>query len=92
MTEGWQAERRELIDEQVQRISEAVGASHSLRPGELVVAWVLLAATRDPDGGGQVIRMLSDPTMPPWQVKGILGDAQDDVCNDQYSPAPEDDE
>lgn len=53
-------------------------------PGELIVGWVLLAATRTPDGGGQVLRVLADEAMPPWQIKGILVEAHDDVCSDQY--------
>lgn len=53
-------------------------------PGELVVGWVLLAATRNVQGGGQVLRVMSDPTMPPWQMKGILAEADDDVKFDQW--------
>lgn len=56
--------------------------------GEVIVAWVTLAATRSHDGGGVVIYSGSDEAMPRWQVRGILdemravidrGDPEDDL-------------
>jgi hypothetical protein len=71
----------------IEQIDAAIGDISKLGPGELVVAWVVLAATRTPGNGGQVLRILSDESMPPWQVKGILDDGRDDVANDQYNGA-----
>lgn len=68
----------------VETIDTALRGMVQTTPGEVIVGWVLLAATRTPNGGGQVLRVLSDESMPPWQIKGILVEAQDDVCNDQY--------
>lgn len=50
-------------------------------PDDVPVSWVVLVATRSTDGGGDVLRLLSNPAMPAWEVKGILLDALDDVRN-----------
>lgn len=65
-------ERLRVIDEQMRHCLE-------LQPGALPVSWLMLVATRNPDGGGEVMRLMSDPTMPPWEAKGILIEALDDV-------------
>lgn len=65
-------EHLRAIDEQMRHCIE-------LQPGALPVSWLMLVATRDPEGGGEVMRLMSDSTMPPWEVKGILTEALDDV-------------
>lgn len=65
-------------------IDGALSTMLIMDPGELVVGWILLGATRSVNGGGQVVRVMSDPTMPPWQVKGILAEASDDIDFDQW--------
>jgi hypothetical protein len=42
--------------------------------GEVIVAWVALAATRRYDGGGVVIHIPSHDVMPPWEARGILAE------------------
>jgi hypothetical protein len=39
--------------------------------GEVIVAWIALAATRNVHGGGFVITMLHD-RMPHWEAEGML--------------------
>lgn len=71
------------------RVDEAIGDLATLQPGEIVVGWVVLAATRHPNGGGQVLRLMNPTHMPPWELKGYLTEALDDVANEQYNTAPE---
>lgn len=43
--------------------------------GEVIVSWIALASVRRHDGGGAVISMPSEGTMPFWEARGILHDA-----------------
>jgi hypothetical protein len=48
-----------------------------LRPdGEVIVAWLVVAATRAADGGGVVIDEVSDDAIPGWQVRGMVAEWQ----------------
>ncbi|GAA1401938.1 hypothetical protein GCM10009613_61080 [Pseudonocardia kongjuensis] len=40
--------------------------------GEVIVAWMTIAATRSHDGGGVIIYAGSDEAMPRWQVRGLV--------------------
>jgi|tagenome__1003787_1003787.scaffolds.fasta_scaffold18418463_1 hypothetical protein len=60
------------------------GAAGALvEPGELIVSWVVLAATRNASDGGTVLVIPSNAAMPAWEVKGILEDARDSVRTGQ---------
>lgn len=50
-----------------------------IEDGEVIVAWIVLAATRTHRDGGTVVVLPSDNALPAWQVKGILADALDSV-------------
>ena len=47
--------------------------------GEVIVGWVVLAATRDARDGGTVLVIPGDRGMPGWAVKGMLTDGLDTV-------------
>jgi len=60
------------LDEHVRRAAGAL-----VDPGEVVVSWVVLAATRNASDGGTVLFIPSNAAMPAWEAKGIVGDALD---------------
>ena len=64
-------------------------AQSLLTPGELIVAWVVLAATRRHDGGGVVIHMPSNDVMPAWEARGIIAEGLIAVG---HGHGPDDDE
>lgn len=43
--------------------------------GEVVVSWVIAAATRTYEHGGAVLIAASDDSMPQWEARGILSTA-----------------
>lgn len=43
--------------------------------GEVIVSWVVAAATRTYDHGGAVLTAASDDSMPQWEARGILATA-----------------
>lgn len=48
----------------------------ALRPdGEVIVGWLVLAATRSHDGDGVVLHDASE-AMPRWQVRGLIAEMQ----------------
>lgn len=50
---------------------------------EVIVSWVVLAATRNASDGGTVLVIPANAAMPGWEVKGIIADAQDSVRTGQ---------
>lgn len=40
--------------------------------GEVIIDWIVCAATRRYDGGGVVITLSGQDGMPEWQARGIL--------------------
>ena len=61
---------RDALDEAVRAHAEDV-----IDDGEVITAWIVLAATRHYNGGGCVISMPSDGVMPRWEARGILASA-----------------
>jgi len=80
-------------------LDEAVRAAAEpyVQNGETIVAWVVLAATRNFRDGGTVVVLPSEAGMPLWTAKGIIHDAidemrmgtgiVDDTSEDGYGPA-----
>jgi hypothetical protein len=80
-----QAETRAQLDTALR-----AHARHQLgTDGEVIVSWIVLAATRRFDGGGVVITLPSDQAMPFWEARGILGDAL--AAIDRLANTPADD-
>lgn len=49
--------------------------AEQLDPGEIVVTWIAVAATRSVDGGGHVIFTPHQDCMPNWEARGVLATA-----------------
>lgn len=54
--------------------------------GEVVISWLVLAATRDHTDSGCVLLMPSGTGIPTWQVKGMLIDALDTARATEEEP------
>lgn len=54
--------------------------------GEVIVAWIAIAATRSHDGGGVIIYAGSDEAMPRWQVRGLVEEMRGLLDSDQDPP------
>jgi hypothetical protein len=54
-------------------------AANHLKEGEIIVAWIALAAIVGPSGGGYVVNMPSNGVMPTWQARGILAESGSDL-------------
>jgi hypothetical protein len=59
------------------QLDDAVRAhvASDLEPGEIVVSWIVVAATRVMDGGGNVILAPAGGCMPNWEARGVLAEA-----------------
>lgn len=54
-------------------------AEQYVQDGETIVAWVVLAATRNFRDGGSVVVLPCETGMPLWMAKGIMHDAIDET-------------
>jgi hypothetical protein len=62
-------------------LDEAVRAAAEpyVQNGEVIVTWVVLAATRNYRDGGSVVVLPGESGMPLWTAKGIVHDALDEM-------------
>lgn len=61
------AETRAALDVAVRKHAES-----EVDDGEVITDWIVLAGTRSYEGGGAVIHMVSDESLPQWIVRGML--------------------
>lgn len=59
------------------RLDDAVRAhlAGELKPGEILVSWIVVAATRVMNGGGNVVLAPCGDCMPNWEARGVLAEA-----------------
>jgi hypothetical protein len=71
-------------------LNEAIAAAtaHMLADGEIVVSWVVVAATRNYTGGGAVITVVGDDGMPQWEARGLLATAMRSVDHQEGEDRP----
>jgi hypothetical protein len=60
-----------------------------VRDGEVITRWLVLAATLSFDGGGVVITMVDDETVPRWQIRGLLHEGLAIVESDGEDDQPD---
>lgn len=58
---------RDALDEPIRAHAEDL-----VDDGEVITGWIVLAATRRFDGGGVVIHMVSDESLPTYVARGMF--------------------
>lgn len=79
------SETRDALDLAVRAHAEDL-----IDPGEVIVSWIVVLATRRFDGGGAVINLVSDDGLPTYVARGMFGESLSLMDRNLAAPDDED--